>query len=58
VSFSNEVLQHLLCNFKVRNHAILHRADRHDVSWSAAEHFFRIAADGFNCVSDFVYGYD
>jgi hypothetical protein len=45
VSLSDEVLQHLLGNFEIRDDAIFHWADRHDIARRAAEHFFCVASD-------------
>ncbi len=41
----DELLDHLLGDDEVGDHAIFHRPDRSDVAGSAAEHLFRREAD-------------
>ena len=45
VHFLDEVLQHLLGDGEVGDHAVLHRADRDDVARRLAEHHLRFLAD-------------
>ena len=42
----DKVLQHLLGHREVGDHAFLHRADGGDIGRRAAEHLFRLLADG------------
>ena len=39
------MLQHLLSDLEIGDHAVLHRADGGDVAGRASEHFFRVRAD-------------
>src|SRR6266852_3268324 len=54
VRFANEVLQHFLSHFEIRNHTVFHWPNRDDVAGRAAQHLFRVAADGFDGVRHFV----
>jgi hypothetical protein len=49
------VAEHLLGSLEVGDDAVLHRADRRDVAWRTSKHFFGVAADCFNLVSDVVH---
>ncbi|MNZ71772.1 hypothetical protein D3C78_901380 [compost metagenome] len=42
----DEVLQHLLADAEVGDHAVLHRADGGDVAGSTAEHALGVGTDG------------
>src|SRR6266851_3121962 len=46
--FLDEVLQHLLGNREVRDHAVFHRPDRGDVARRAPEHLFGRKPDFLN----------
>jgi hypothetical protein len=45
VHFANEVLDHLLGDFEVGDHAVAQRPDRLDVAGRAADHLLRFLAD-------------
>ena len=46
VHLGDEMPQHRLGHFEVRDHAIFQRAHRHDVAGRAAEHALGFVADG------------
>jgi len=48
VRLLDEVIQHLLGDFKVRNDAVLHRLDGDDVARSAAQHLLGLFAHGLH----------
>src|SRR4051794_15666240 len=54
----DEVVQHLLGDFKISDDAVLHRLDSDDVAGCAAEHLLRFLANGFNFARNFVHGDD
>src|SRR6266700_4063521 len=54
VSLADEVLQHLLRDFEVGDHAIFHRSDSYDIAGCSSQHVFRIATYGFDLVGYFV----
>ena len=47
--FADEVLDHLLGNFKIGNHAITHRPDGFHIYWRLAQHGFGLITD---CIDD------
>src|SRR5690606_28134549 len=47
----DEVLQHLLSDGEVGDHAVLHRTDRRDVSRRASQHVLRFLADRFDLLA-------
>ena len=54
VSLANEVLQHLLGNFEVRDHAIFHRTNGDDVAGRSAQHVFSVTAHCLDLVGHFI----
>ena len=54
----DEVVEHLLGDFEVGNYAIFHRLDGDDVARRAAEHLFRLFADGLNFVGVLIERHD
>jgi hypothetical protein len=42
---ADEVLDHLLCNFEIRDHAVAHGTDRFDIAGCAAQHHLGVVAD-------------
>ena len=46
--FLNEVVEHLLGNFKIRDNTVLHRLNCYDVAGRPSEHLFGILTDGFD----------
>ena len=58
VRLQNEVVQHALGDFEVRDHAVFHGADGHDVAGRAAEHILGFLADRFHLPVGFVDGDD
>ncbi len=58
VRLLDEVGQHLLGDFEVRDDAVLHRLDRHDVARRPAQHFLGVLAHRFHAPIDLVDGHN
>src|SRR5580700_6168668 len=58
VRLLDEIVQHLLGDFEVGDHAVFHGLDGDDVAGRAAQHFFRLFADGLNLARILVDGED
>ena len=58
VRLLDEVIQHLLGDFEVGDHAVFHRLDGHDVAGSAAQHVLGFLAYRFHLTGVFVDGHD
>src|SRR5206468_11174260 len=58
VQLVDEVVQHLLGDVEVGDHAILERPDRHDVAGRPSEHGLRVVAHGEHRVVGDVNGHD
>jgi len=58
VRLLDEVVQHLLSNFEVGNHAVLHWLDGHDVAGRAAQHLLGFLAHGFHFAGVLVDSYN
>ena len=43
--FMNEIFQHGLGNIKIRDHPVLHRADRHNIARGTADHLLGFRPD-------------
>ncbi len=56
VRLLDEVVQHLLGDFEVGDHAVLHRLDGHDVAGRAPQHLLGFFAHGFHFAGVFVDG--
>ena len=54
VGLADEVLKHLLRDFKVGDDTILHRANRNDVAGRTAQHVFRISPNSFDLIGYFI----
>ena len=54
----NEVIQHAFGDLEVRDYAVLHGPDGHDVAGRAAQHVFGFLADRLHFAIGFVDGYD
>ena len=54
----NEVIQHLLGDLEIGNHAVFHRLDGDDVAGGAAEHLLGLFADGLDFTGVLVDGDD
>jgi len=52
VSLLDEVLEHLLGHFEIRDHAVLHRSDRLDIARCFSEHFFCPGAHGLDTIGN------
>ena len=58
VGLLNEVVEHLLGDFEVRDDAVLHGLDGHDVAGRAAQHLLGFLAYGFHLTGVLVDGHD
>jgi hypothetical protein len=58
VRLLDEVVQHLLGDFEVGDHAVLHGLDGHDVAGRAAQHLLGLFAHGFHLAGVLVDGDD
>ena len=58
VSLLNEVVEHLLGDFEVGDHAVFHGLDGHDVAGRAAQHLLGLLAHGFHFTGILVDGHD
>src|SRR5690606_8794866 len=58
VGLLDEVGEHLLGDFEVRDDTVLHRLDRHDVAGRPAEHFLGVLANGLDASVDLVDRHD
>ena len=54
VRLLDEVIQHLLGDFEVRDDAVFHRLDGDDIAGRAAQHFLGFLADRFDFAGGFV----
>ena len=48
VRLLNEVIQHLLSDLEIGDHAVFHRLDGDDIAGRAAQHFLGFLADGLD----------
>ena len=58
VRLLDEVVQHLLGDFEVGDHAVLHRLDGHDVAGRAPQHLLGFLAHGFHFAGVLVDGHN
>jgi hypothetical protein len=58
VRLLDEVVEHLLGDFEVGDHAVLHRLDGHDVAGRAAQHLLGLFAHGFHFAGVLVDGHN
>ena len=58
VRFLNKIRQHFFGDFEVRDDAVFHGLDGHDVSGSPAEHLFCFATDRYNLAAILVDRHD
>ncbi len=58
VRLLDEVVQHLLRDFEVGDHAVLHRLDGHDVAGRAPQHLLGFLAHGFHFAGVLVDGHN
>src|SRR5882724_339092 len=54
----DEVLKHLLGDFEIRDHTVLHRADGHNIDRCATEHLLCVSADGLDAIVYLIYSDD
>jgi hypothetical protein len=58
VSLLNEIRQHFFRDLEVRNNAVLHWLDGHDIAWCASKHFLGFAPNSNDFTAGFIDGHN